>query len=1043
MNVLFGLCMVAGCAALRLTPVEYFHDVALNEVVITTVWTGASADEVERLVTAELEEELKTIAAIDEIRSSSQANLSDISIDFDETLDEVEYESAVNDVRAAIERATDLPADAERPVLREIITSEISTAVSLAVVDVGGVGPLALREVAQEAATRLRDLPGVNRVNLRGLQDREVHVLVDRDRAARYGLTVLEIADRIRRQNLNLPAGSLEDAEGEARLRATGDYSTLSDLLATVVRDNPDGTQVRVRDVARVDPRLEKERYITRYDGRPAAILGVSKKDDADVGELVRALDRWMGDFSLLVPPGIELHKTLDTSAFVEPRIRVLLDNLWAGALLVLLLLWASLGFRNALLTVIAIPFSFLTAIIFFPLLDISINSTTLMGMLLVSGMLVDDAIIVLDNVYRRVEEGWPLRRAVVEGTEEVLWPVTAAIATTVAAFAPLLLVGGTAGKFVSVLPKVVIVCLLASLFECLLILPVHYLDFGSRKTRGEGRLRFELADRLRRVIDEGFERLRAAYVRALGVVLAHSGPFGSVVLAVLLAAYAGALWLPIELFGSEFSSFLVNVETPTHYSLAETDRVVHDLEGEIAKLPDTVLDDWNTVVGQSVDLNFDQLSAPNLSITFVAIPQTEENQLRPERALQAVREALEGYRGAHPAYFRELRIEPQRNGPPVGRPVELRVQGEDYALAKSLAEEIKAHLRTIPGVSGVDDSLREGPREVRLRIDAARASQSGLTFEEIARAIRGANDGLVASSYRDPTAVEDQDIRVLLEPRYRDDIRDLLDVELRNPRGDLIRLGDVTELEVTRGYLAYTRFDARRAVTVFADVDDELATSVSVNQDLQARFADLEARYPEIELVYGGEYQATNEALASTFAAFPVGFLAIYMILAALFGSYLQPLIVVSSIPLGFAGLVFGVGVMGYNVSFLLFYSAIGLMGVVVNDAIVMVDFINRTRRDGLDLLEAVRHAGAQRLRPVLLTTLTTVFALLPMALGLQGASKSYGPFAASIAFGLMFAMLGTLFVVPLSYSSLIRTQARVGALLARPRGIERQRAW
>ena len=396
----------------------------------------------------------------------------------------------------------------------------------------------------------------------------------------------------------------------------------------------------------------------------------------------------------------------------------------------------------------------------------------------------------------------------------------------------------------------------------------------------------------------------------------------------------------------------------------------------------------------------------------------------------------LEAFRAEHPEDIVELRAEPQRYGPPIGRPVEVRIQSEDFAVNKSIADELKGYLRTVPGVSGVDDNLKEGPREIRLRLDEERAGQYGLTFEDLARALRAANDGVVASSFRSPSAVEDDDIRVLLEPGQRDHILDLLEVKLRTSEGSLVRLGDVARVEVTRGYLAYRRIDGKRAVTVFADVDDDLATSVSVNRDLQARFADIRQRFPEVDLVYGGEYQESNEAVANTLAAFPVAMLLIYMILATLFRSYLQPLIVITSIPLGFAGIVFGVGVLGYNVSFNLLYASVGLAGVVVNDALVLVDFVNRARRGGTPMLEAVRQAGAQRLRPVILTTLTTVVALLPMALGIQGASKTYGPFAASIAFGLLFAMVGTLFVVPLSYATLAANQERFARSWERLRG-------
>ena len=1050
-NVLFVVCLVGGWNALQLTEVEYYHDVTLNQAVITTSWPGASAEEVERLVTAKIEEKLLTVGDIDEMRSASQSNVSIINIDFDETLNTVEYESAVNDVRGALDQVQDLPLDAEEPELREVITSEVSPIVLLAVADVGGVGELAVRDVAREAQSRLRELSGVSTVEIRGLQEREVRVLVDRARASLYGLTVADVAERVRRQNQNLPAGTFQDEQGEATLRATGDYTSVEQILDTVVRDDGRGTRVLLRDVATAERGLEKQVFISRYNGYPAAVISIGKKDKTDVRTLTRRVDEWLEGFAPLAPDGIELRTTLDTTDFVTPRIDVLLDNLATGMFLVLALLWFTIGFRNALLTMIAVPFSFLTAIIFFPVLDISVNSNTLIGMLLVSGMLVDDAIIVLENIYRRIEGGEELRAAVVGGANEVLWPVTAAVMTTVAAFAPLLLVGGTGGKFVEVLPKCVVVCLIASLFECLVILPAHYMEFGSRRSPARaaaegghaGRGLLPGVARMRGLMDRGFERLRGAYRRALGPVIEHRLSFNLLLIAIVLAAVAGASRLPIVLFPGEYQSFTISLEAEPAYSLERTASIVDEIEARLRRLPRSDVQDFNTTVGLATDLNYDRIVAPNLALIYVAIAQTEANQLNPEAVLYRVREAMAELRRERPEGIVELRVEPQPYGPPIGRPVEARIQSEDFALNERLAEEIKAYLRTIPGVSGVDDNLKEGPREIRLRIDEARAGQYGLTFEDLARALRGANDGIVASSFRSPAAVEDDDIRVLVESGQRDRILDLLEIEVPTPTGHFVRLADVADLEIARGYLAYRRVDGKRAVTVFGDVDEDLATSTSVNLDLASRFADIRARHPQVDIVYGGEFQESNEAIANTVAAFPVALLLIYMILASLFRSYFQPFIVLTAIPLGFAGIVFGVGVFGYTVSFNLLYASVGLAGVVVNDALVMVDFINRARQQGAPLAAALVEAGEKRLRPVILTTLTTVVALLPMALGIQGSSRTYGPFAASIAFGLLFAMLGTLFVIPLSYATFASTGDRVAAGWRRLRGASRgQRA-
>ena len=1026
-NILFFVCLLGGYAVYTRIPLEFFADINLNEATVTTVWPGSSAEEVERLVTQKLEEELLTVADLDKIRSVSSSGYSNVNLEFDEFLDNVAYEAALNDVRAALDRVNDLPEDAETPIITEGKFSEFAPVVILAVVDRGEVGPLALREITRDIEARLRDLPGANRIEIRGEQDREIRIEIDQDFAARYGLTVPDVAQRIRRQNLNLPAGSFDSESGKKTLRARGDYQSVDEILETVVTQSPDGSLIRLSEIASVEESLAEARFINRYEGDPALFITITKKSDADVVDLVADVDEWIQTYQERLPSGVELRKTLDTARFVEGRMRILVDNLITGILFVVVLLWFTIGFRNAALTAIAIPFSFLTAMIFFPLFGVTLNATTITGMLLVSGMLVDDAIIVLENIYARIERGQPLQKAVVEGAEEVLWPVIAAVTTTCAAFLPLLLVGGTAGKFVSILPKAVVLCLMASLFECLIILPAHYMDFGSRRAAGSDPKQ-GWVPRIRLQVDRGLDALRELYGRALDVALAHRGPFGLLFLSVMVAAYASVGHLRIVLFPGEFDTFNVLLEMPPGTSLEQTNDVVLAYEQVLTDALGTEISNYSSSVGMSVDINYDRLSGDQYSMTTLTMEPTEKNLRAPERVLEKIQSRMEDFAKEWPVPIKELRVQAEQDGPPLGPPVEMRLLGDDYQRGKAIAQEVSAFLETVPGVYNVEDDLKLGRPEVRLLVDEERMAQHGLSFEDLALALRGANDGLIAGSFRDPRRNEDMEIRVILADGDRGSLQELLDVDVKTPNDYLVQLRDVADIEVARGYMAYQRRDGRRAVSVLAQVDDQQATSLSANRALQTRFRDLESRFPGVEVRYGGEFEDSAEAFADLGRAFPVALVAIYMILAALFRSYSQPLVVVTAVPFAFVGIIVGVALLDYSISFVLLYAAIGLTGVVVNDSLVMVDFINRARRDeGLPLLEAVRQSGVRRFRPILLTTLTTVVALMPMALGLQGASKTYGPFSAAIAFGLMIAMVGTLFAVPLSYTSLIMGQRRI----------------
>jgi HAE1 family hydrophobic/amphiphilic exporter-1 len=1026
-NLLFFLLMIAGLVALARIPVDFYPDISFNTAQITTEWTGASAEEIERLITTKLEDEIETVSGIKEIRSRSSADRSIIEIDWQETLSDEEYDRSLADLRAAIDRVSDLPEDAEEPVLRELSVGEVYASVMVAVTDQGGVGEHALREVARDLKDRIDDVEGVRRVTLRGARERELHVLVDKNALMAADLTLAEVSDIIRRNNQNVPAGSLTLDTGETTIRATGDFTTPAALAATVARKSPDGTHVTLREIARIEPAFEKQRLIGRHNGKPSIILEVAKESDADLFEMVSAVKALLQSRESLLPAGVGASVTFDTSSYVRRRVNVLRDNLVVGVGVVVAILWFTLGFRNALLAVIAIPFSYLTAILFFPILGITVNSLSIVGMILVGGMLVDDAIIVLENVYRHVEEGKPLQTAVIEGTDEVLWPVIASVTTTIAAFFPLLLVSGTSGEFMSILPKTVIVCLLASLLECLFTLPAHYVRLGSRGHGAPASLpnnawgalqRWSYSMRNR--VDAALDRLRDRYVRLLRSVLNNRLPFFTLIAALAIFAVGMASRLPVDLFANEFSNFFVSVYAPTSYGLEQTDAVMKELEAILDELPPEDLRDYSTYVGMAMNPDTIPISGPHLGVIYLTMADTTENREDPHRVVRKVKERMDAWWEANRHRAQNVMTMPPRDGPPVGKPVAVQIRAEDYGLAKDIAREMKGFLVRLPGVYNIEDNLLPGTRELRLKMNEAKASLYGLTFQELATALRAANDGLVSSTFKDPAADEDVDIRVLYGPEHRSTEQQLLDTELRTAQGFRIKLGDVADIEIDRGFMSLGHHQTRRSVIVYADVVEGLATSESANRALQEQFKDLATRYPGVEVVYGGEFQETQRAFSNMFRVFPLALLLIYVILAAEFRSYAQPLIVMLAVPFGIIGVILGLSIFGYPLSFGVMYVVVGLSGVVVNDSLVLVDFANHARDRGLDPFEAVLSAGRTRLRPVLLTTATTVGALLPTALGLFGRSLSFGPFAASFATGLSLATIFTLLVVPVSYCTL-----------------------
>lgn len=1040
-NLVFVLMLVAGMQAARTIPVDLFPDISFNASTIRTVWTGASPSEVERLLTKKLEDEIDGITGIKEMVSVSGQSLSEIFVEWDESQSEIEYEAGINDLRTAIDRAEDLPEDADSPILRELSVSEAFNILMVAVSDAGGIGEFTLREVARDLENRLERIPGLRRAQLRGDRERELRVLVDKNRALQYDLTLAEITAVIRSNNQNFAGGSFtNDDSQEIRVRGLGNFASAASLAATVVKKSPDGNHILLEDVAEIVDGFERRRIGGRFNGMPTLILGISKEDDTDIVELVADVRAMVEAYRPMVPAGIEVDLTWDQAAYVDYRLDIMRSNLLLGVVFVIFVLWLSVGFRNAMLAIIGVPFSFLMALVLFPYFDITINSLSLIGFVMVSGMVVDGAIIILENIYWHIEEGRPLSEAAVKGTEEVMWPVSAAIATTVAAFIPMLMISGTSGEFMAILPKTVIVVLLGSLFEALVILPAHYIDFGSRRKPAESRTAAarnrlaELSYAARNWVDRSIDTGRDVYLRAQARVLEHRWAFLAVSLAALFFAVNLNRHVPVDLFPSDFNHIMATLESSTDFGVDQTEVVVLGMEESLEPIREEITD-VISYVGLSMDADDNPVVGVNRGVLYISFPNNSKNVADPDRVLNLVRGQLEAYQSAHPREVVSMRVSPPRNGPPIGKPVAIRIQSESYDEAKQIAEEMKGELVTMPGVFNIEDNVPIGPRELRVALNEHRASVHGLTFDEVGFALLAANDGAVPSTFKDPNSDEDVDIRVLLKDDQRRSIADLLDISIRTPAGYLVKLGDVADIEIARGYEQLYHYDAERAVVVYADVDNEQATSISVNEEMRAKFRDIPQRYPGVNLVFGGEFQETDETFEQMGRAFVLALMAIYGILAAQFRSYGQPLIVMSVIAFSFIGVVLGIYILDYALSMYVLYAMVGLAGIVVNDSLVLIDFVNKERERGTEPARAVAIASARRFRPILLTSVTTVVGLLPMALGLTGKSVVYGPFAAAIVFGLGMASALTLFVVPTLYLAL----EDAGAALTRRRGARR----
>ncbi len=1029
-NLLFVLLIGVGVGVFRRLPVDPWPEVTLAEAWITTIWDGASPEDVERLVTNELEDEIEDISGVKRIVSDSLPGMSFIDVKFDEGLTDAEFEIAFNDLRAALDRATDLPEDAETPFLQKLTTSEVWPLFSIVLFSEDeSATELMLREVGRELRQRLTAVPGVTKVTYGGYRKREYRVLIDRLAARRADVSVLDVltalqrssrshsAGAIRREGLAPPPGALGGGEEEIRLRFDAEHLDREDIERAVVRLVPGASPIRVRDVARVEEGFEPEREITRMNGKRAIVLNIAKEEDSDTISIREDCGRVIDAFMEQAPAGFVWEIVGDQSDVVRSRFSVLLDNLSRGICLVAVILFFAVGLRNALIALVGVPFAYLCAFILFPSADMSINNLTLFGMVLVGGMLVDDAIVTLENIYRHVELGKPIREAVLEGASEVAWPVFNACLTTVAAMSPLLLQTGVSGKFFSFIPKVVILALIFSVVQCVTVLPVHYLDFGARtKGRKPGPVGRFFSGMRGAVFDGG----RKVYLAALRLVLRFRLAFLALVLGGSVLLVGLVLNIPQDPWVSDFNAVFVTFKGDPSYSLEQSDDAARLIEEELDKLHRKgLLVNYYTIVGFRMTVDGVILRRPDVAFFMGTLADIPELMADPEQLIRELRAGIDASVKAQSEHrFDLVEVFAPRDGPPLGRPVAVRVESNDYQAAQRVAEEIKRELRTIEGVDSISDNFDLGPKEYRFSLETERASALGFFPEDAALALRAANDGLIHGSVKDRRLDEDVDVRVQYAAADRLTPKDLLDVDVRGTGAGLVPLGEIAEVDVWRPNSSYYHYDTKRTVLVTADVDGVIATGPQVNERLQRVFADAETRYPGVRLTFGGEFEETTESMDDQRRSFWVALVLIYVVLASQFRSFSQPFVVMAVVPFSVLGVLLGLLVRQQPFTIPTFIAIIGLAGVVVNESLMLVDFMNRRRREGLAFAPAILQASGERFRPIVLTACTTICNLLPLALGFGGVSRVWTPFAVSIVFGIGVSAVMTLFMVPVLYS-------------------------
>jgi len=1035
-NLLFVLFMGIGLAVYSRLPVDSWPEVSLDEAWITTYWDGAGSDEVERLVTKKIEDEIEDVAGVDRITSSSQSNLSFIDVKFNEDLDEQTLEIAFNDLRTALDRVVDLPDDAEQPILQRLTTNEVWPLFSVVVsAPDPSVSEMTLRETARELRKVLSDVDSVQRVRFNGLREREVHVLVDRLKARQLGVGLTEIVAALNRTNRPHPAGSsettgirrIESADGtssfardEVRIKFDDEFRDPQELRRAIVRNVPGAAPIRIEDVARVESGFERQVMIPRMNGHLAVVLDVAKETGGDTISLREACGVAIEEFKKIAPKGIEFEVVGDQSEIVRSRFAVLLENLFLGVIFVSIILFFALGLRNALIALIGLPFAYVCCFVFFPSLDVTINNLSLFGLVLVGGMLVDDAIVVIENIYRHIEKGGDVLEAVRRGTSEVAWPVTNACLTTVAAMCPLLLQGGVVGKFFSFIPKVVILALIFSVIQCVCVLPVHYYDFGAKLRGGANRF-------LHRARTSFFRWCSGIYTRVLAVVLRFRLAFLSMAAGLSVLVVGLYTQVPEDPWVSDFNVVFVTLKCDPSYSLERTDAAGKLVEKEMEQLLEGgAIKNYYSVSGFRMTSDGVFIRRPNAAFFMATLVDKRETGEDSDALIERIRTSFAKRLAAQDEHrVVAWEVFPPHDGPPMGKPVAVRIECNDYLKAKKIAEEMKGELRNMKGVRDVGDNLDVGPREYRFQVDADRAGRQGFFPQDLALALRCANDGLVAGSFKDRVLDEDVDIRVIYDPKDRSNPNELLVADVGSlaaggdsPVASLVPVGEISSVAVERPYASLYHYNTRRTVLVTADVDNITVSGTDVNERLQKLFEHVPEQNPDVRLTFGGEFEENKKSMEQQKQSFGIAVVFIYVLLAAQFKSYRQPIVVMAVVPFAVLGVLFGLWIRNQPFTNSTMIAMMGLAGVVVNDSLMLVEFINLRRAEGMERMQAILTASRERFRPILLAASTTICNLIPLAFGLGGSSPVWTPFAVSIVFGMGVASAMTLFMVPVLYS-------------------------
>ena len=1015
-NLLMILIIVAGLISFSGIRKETRPQFELNTVQISVPYLGAAPQEVEEGVVIKIEEAIQDLQGIKRIRSTSREGSGTVIV---EVSPDAELTQVLNDVKLRVDAISTFPALTENPVISK---QEMRSPVIMIALN-GDINELTRKALGNEIRDELLQLPAVNSVVFFGNRPYEISIEVSEHTLRKYGLTMSEISQAIRNSSIDMPGGTIKSSSGDILLRTEGQVYTGQDFGALVLRTFPDGTRLTLDDIANINDGFVESDGYGRFNGRPTATLQVVGGAQQNEIETAKAVKKYIAEKRETLPDGIRMDIWIDLPKYLEGSLDRMQNNIISGALLVFIVLSLFLRMKVAFWVIVGLPISFLGALWLMPAWPVTINTMSLFGFIIVLGIVVDDAIIIGESAYTKIRADGHTLDNVIQGAHRVAIPATFGVLTTIAAFAPMLFIGGVVAPFFEAMAVVVILCLAFSLIESKLILPSHLVQahippideddlfHPQREIKWYRRpSRFFL--KIQRHVQHGLHSLIHNYYRPwLERVVDNRG--------LTLAGFTAILILTFGLMTSGIARVVIFPDLAADFirvSLEmESGTALHVRNAAISRVEGALLELNREYVEEHPDSlpiiqNIGAFTASDTGgLMFVEIPFTEDRPFEMKEVTQMWRERVGEIPGMKDLKFSAAG---HLGG---GAPLSFKLSGSNYEALEGAAAELTEELASYEGLFDISNSATSGSDEIKLKIKPE-AEALGLTMSSLGRQVRQAFYGEEAQ--RIQRGKDELRVMVRYPLEERRSVADLENMRIRTPDGDEVPFSSVAEVSFGKGYSSISRLDRERTVTVSSDLDPEQVEPQEIIRTMSEEYIpELLARYPGVKYGLEGSSQDQADFMKKIVMALVVALFLIYALIAIPLHSYAQPLIIMSVIPFGAIGAVIGHIIMGKAISMFSMFGLIALAGVVVNDSLIMVDFINKARAKGVAIRDAVIESGTARFRAIVLTSFTTAAGLLPILFETSPQAQAIIPTAISIAYGIIFATVITLFLIPALY--------------------------